>query len=154
MSIRIRKAQSSDTDCLSTLFKESRRRAVPQTDPAGSPVDEFQNQTQGEIVWLAVNDAQKVIGFISVKEADRFIHHLVVSSEYQPNEISSFLLRSLKPWLPLPYRLKCLATNQRGCAFYVKNGWREVERGGSPDGKFLVFEFGQSKPELVLTRST
>ena len=153
MSIQIRKALPADTANLSQLFLDSRRRAFHWNDAERYQLNDFQEQTKGEVILLAVDDDQRILGFISVLEPDRFIHHLFVSPDYQRSEIGTLLLRSLKSWLPQPYRLKCLAANQRGCAFYTKNGWREVERGTSEDGEFLVFEFGTasgSKPAPAL----
>jgi GNAT superfamily N-acetyltransferase len=154
MSIHIRKAQVSDTEGLAAIFQESRRRAFRQQDPARYQLDDFQKQTEKEVVFVAVDDEKKVLGFISVFEPDRFIHHMFVSSSYQQNEIGALLLRSLKSWLPEPYRIQCLAANQRGCAFYTKNGWREVERGAGEEGAFLVFELGKAKPMPVVAVST
>lgn len=154
MSIHIRKAQPADTAELAALFLESRRRAFHWHDAERYQLDDFQKQTEGEVIMVAVDDDKKVLGFISVWEPDRFIHHLFVSSDYQRSEIGTLLLRSLKSWLPQPYRLKCLVANQRACAFYLKNGWREVDRGNTEDGDHLVFEFGTAtgpKPAPALS---
>lgn len=141
MSISIRKAVPADTSDLSALFLESRRRAFHWKDPATFQTDDFTQQTAGEVVSVAVADDVKAVGFVSVFESDRFIHHLYVDANYQRSEIGKLLLASLTRWLPRPYRLKCLASNARASEFYRKNGWREISRGSDADGEFLLLEW-------------
>lgn len=141
MSINIRKAQPADTTDLANLFLESRRRAFHWKNPTTFQLADFEKETTGEVVSVAVADDQKVVGFISVWEPDRFVHHLFVDANYQRNEIGRLLLSSLTRWLPRPYRLKCVAANLRACEFYRKNGWQEVGRGNSDDGEYLLLEW-------------
>src|SRR6185295_8677621 len=108
---------------LASLFLESRRRTFHWKDPLEFQLADFEKQTTGEVVSVAVDQDEKIIGFVSVFESDRFIHHLFVHPDYQRNEIGRLLLGSLTRWLPRPYRLKCVAANQRACEFYRKNGW-------------------------------
>ena len=39
---------------------------------------------------------------------------------------------------PAAYRLKCLTANLPALAFYQKLGWREIGRGTSDDGTYLL----------------
>jgi len=141
MSISIRKARPTDTAALASLFLESRRRAFHWKDPLTFQLEDFEKQTTGEVVSVAVDQNEKILGFVSVFESDRFIHHLFVDANYQRNEIGKLLLGSLARWLPRPHRLKCVAANQRACEFYAKNGWQQVDRGVSEDGDFLLLEW-------------
>lgn len=141
MSISIRKAQPADTAALANLFQESRRRSFHWKSPQEFQLADFEKQTTGEVVWVAVDHNETILGFVSVYESDRFVHHLFVHPNYQRNEIGKLLLRSLDRWLARPYRLKCVVTNQGAREFYRKNGWLEIDRGVSEDGDFLLLEW-------------
>ncbi|GGF06952.1 GNAT family N-acetyltransferase [Hymenobacter cavernae] len=143
MSITIRKAQPNDSARLAEIFLQSRRSGFFWLDPERFQLDDFERQTQGEVVWVAEKDSE-LAGFISVDEADAFIHHLFVAPGYQRLGIGRHLLRSLREWLPTPYTLKCLAKNKKARAFYKKNNWRIVGEGRSGTGAYLVLEFGRA----------
>jgi len=48
---------------------------------------------------------------------------------------------SLEKWLPLPYRLKCVAQNELARAFYAKHGWTEISRATDENGEYLLLEY-------------
>jgi GNAT superfamily N-acetyltransferase len=140
--IKIRKAKASDILQLEKLFLITRRQTFKWENPDKFKLDDYEKATVGEIVFVAENENNKILGFISVwdKESPPFIHHLFVSSNHQREGIGMLLIRSLFDWLPLPYRLKCVARNTKAVAFYQKNGWVEVERGLSKEGEYLLLE--------------
>ncbi|OUJ71772.1 GNAT family N-acetyltransferase [Hymenobacter crusticola] len=146
MNLIIRKAQSSDSAQLAKIFLESRRSGFYWLDPERFQLDDFERQTQGEIVWVAEWNGE-LAGFISVEEEDAFIHHLFVAPGYQRLGIGRRLLQSLRTWLPTPYTLKCLTKNKKAQAFYKKNNWRIVGEGRSGTGAYLVLAFGSVVPK-------
>lgn len=126
----IRRATPADRPALAEIFLKARRAAFDWQDPASFALDDFDAQTEGEIILLAENTDGLPLGFVSVWEPDGFIHHLFVDPAHQGEGIGSLLLDDLHAWLLLPYRLKCLARNTRALAFYAKRGWRQVEDEG------------------------
>jgi len=70
MSVTIRKAKKEDSDFLANIFLESRRSAFSWEDPAKFKLEDFYNQTEGEIIFLAEDSHKKILGFISIWEQD------------------------------------------------------------------------------------
>ncbi|RYD19560.1 MAG: N-acetyltransferase, partial [Verrucomicrobiaceae bacterium] len=95
-----------------------------------------------EIIHVAEDpESGALLGFISVWSKEHFVHHLYVTPDQQRCGTGSALLRSLRSWLPLPYRLKCLEENHAALAFYRRHGWAELERGTDTLGDYLLMEY-------------
>lgn len=137
----IRAVVDSDVLALSRIFLASRRQAFQASNPETFSLSDFESQTEGELVFLAENECGTPLGFISIWEADSFVHHLFVDPQHQRKGVGERLLQSLESWLPRPYRLKCLAANQSALAFYRQMGWKEIGRGDDDLGEFLLMEF-------------
>jgi GNAT superfamily N-acetyltransferase len=140
-TIHIRRAEKHDHATLATIFLEARCCAYRWRDPVDLKLEDFAVQTAGEVIFLAEDEQQEILGFISVWVSDRFVHHLFVAPDHQHNGIGRCLLESLASWLPLPYRLKCNEKNLVARAFYTKNGWIEVGRGSDEHGDYLMLEY-------------
>src|ERR1017187_1168941 len=139
--ISIRRAEAKDSAVLARIFVESRLEAFYWQNPARFRLEDFVKETAGEAVFVAEDGSGKILGFISVWEPDRFVHHLYIAPDQQRRGIGKRLLESLLSWLPLPYRLKCKGRNETACAFYRKNDWVETGRGTDEHGEYLVLGF-------------
>ncbi|MBK1818378.1 GNAT family N-acetyltransferase [Luteolibacter yonseiensis] len=138
--IQIRRATASDHPELARIFLSVRRETFDWCDPSSFALEDFSIQTTGEVIYLAHDADERILGFISVWEADGFVHHLYVVKERQGEGIGTSLLRSLHPWLPLPYRLKCLTANSAARGFYSKHGWQDIATGSDPLGDYALME--------------
>lgn len=138
--IHIRRATVADCPDLSEIFLAARRQAFTWCDPASFHAGDFMDQTIGEAIYLAHDAESRTLGFISIWEQDRFVHHLYVAPEHQGRGVGTHLLHSLHTWLPFPYRLKCLLANTAARALYDKCGWREIEIGSDPLGDYVLME--------------
>src|SRR5882757_3789046 len=105
VQIRIRRAEAKDGAALARIFVESRLEAFYWQNPARFRLQDFEKETTGEAVFVAEDSSGKLLGFISVWEPDRFIHHLYISPGELRRGIGKQLLESLSSWLPLPYQL-------------------------------------------------
>lgn len=135
--VTIRLATSADSDELQTLFE----RFVGGADwlPAGSAKDtDFMKATDGERVYVAVSQEGYLVGTLTVWQPEAFIHFLFVDSQYQGQGIGTQLLESLAPWLPFPWKLKCLATNRRALEFYRRRGWKKLETSLDAQGTYFL----------------
>lgn len=140
--IKIRKAEPGDVRTLAQLFLDCRRATFDWEDPSKFQLQDFEKQTVGEVVFVAVGEKGRILGFISVwaEETPPFIHHLFISPQHQNNGVGQLLIESLTSWLPLPYHLKCLVKNIKALSFYRKKGWKEVGRGLTEEGEYLLLE--------------
>jgi GNAT superfamily N-acetyltransferase len=140
--ILIRKAKESDISQLEKLFLTSRQKTFTWDNPSKFKIEDYRKTTEGETVYIAEDDKQGIVGFISVWEHDTipFIHHLFISSDHLRKGIGKALLNSLFTWLPFPYRLKCITKNQNALKFYLKNNWKEIGQGVGEDGDYLLLE--------------
>jgi ribosomal protein S18 acetylase RimI-like enzyme len=142
MKIKIRKAVSDDIPQLERLFLEVRQATFTWENPNKFKLEDFRKSTKGETIFLAENDDEQIIGFISVWEHDcpAFIHHLFVSKAHQRQGIGRLLIDSISASIQLPYRLKCLVKNKNALNFYIKNNWSIVDKGFSEEGDYLLLE--------------
>lgn len=145
--IRIRLAETTDLADLAEIFLTTRLQAFHWCDPSSFRLQDFAIQTEGEIIHVAEDPRSgKLLGFISVWSKEHFIHHLYVVPDRQRDGTGSALLHSLRSWLPVPYRLKCLRDNHAALAFYRKHGWIELNRGSDALGDYLLMEYDGGGP--------
>ncbi|RYD36628.1 MAG: N-acetyltransferase [Verrucomicrobiaceae bacterium] len=141
--ILIRPATTADHPALAGIFISSRRHAFPWEDPRCLQTEDFEAQTEGEVIRLAEEASTgQPLGFISVWTPERFIHHLFVHPARLGQGIGRLLLDDLASWLPHPWRLKCKTANQAAHGFYLHLGWRELCRVDDPTGEYALMEFG------------
>lgn len=140
MEIRLRQATPEDSAALATLFLEVRRATFVWKNSAEFKLGDFEVQTLAETITIAENERGELLGFVSVWEPDSFVHHLFVAQAFQGRGVGRALLEGLASWLSPPLRLKCAAANIRARAFYHSQGWREIERGLSEDGPYVLIQ--------------
>src|ERR1700722_8527762 len=107
MEINIRRAEAKDSAALARIFVDSRLAAFYWQNPARFRLEDFEKETAGETGFVAEDGNGELLGFISVWEPERFIHHLYIAPGELRRGIGKLLLESLSSWLPLPYQLKC-----------------------------------------------
>lgn len=133
----IRPAHSFDSDELQALFERFIRESEWLPKGATDKAD-FATTTAEERIFVAVSEAGQLVGAVTVWEPESFIHWLFVDSSCQGQGIGTRLLQSLRPWLPYPWKLKCLATNRRALEFYRRRGWVKLETGIGDQGTYFV----------------
>ncbi len=135
--ITIRLALPLDSADLQSLYERFLRDA--DLLAGGSSEDhDFAATTQGERVIVAVSQVGELIGVVSVWEPESFIHCLFVDRKYQGQGVGTELLKSLTPWLPFPWKLKCLASNRNALDFYRRRGWTKLETGRGDQGTYFL----------------
>ncbi|HEX7607210.1 MAG TPA: GNAT family N-acetyltransferase, partial [Usitatibacter sp.] len=124
-AIAVRPALPADREALSSLYRRCRMLAEWLPAPERSRSD-FDRDTRGEKIWVAVGEGGGIDGFVALWERDSFIHHLYVLPEARRQGVASALLDALAGHFPLPWRLKCVRLNSVALDFYSKRGWKEV----------------------------
>src|SRR6218665_2921737 len=141
MLLTIREFKETDRDQLRKLYIEVRFESFEWLRKDNFIKDTFDKDTEGERIVVA-EYGQKIVGFISVWEAESFVHHLYISAHFQRQGIGSALLNKIKSSTQLPLKLKCLQNNDKGIKFYSKSGWIAKAEGISAEGLYTLFEFG------------
>jgi GNAT superfamily N-acetyltransferase len=138
--IVIREAIAADTAAVADIFLTVRQQTFYWIDAHTFHLSDFEKQTEGERIFVAVIPTGDIVGFMAVWENARFIHHLFILPSYQRQGVGQQLVASLFAWLPLPYLLKCLVQNVTAQAFYNKNGWQQLEVGNMDGEEFILYE--------------
>lgn len=129
MGILVRPAAAQDWPAMRRLFLASRRHTFPWLTVEELKLTDLDEQTVGEMIWVAQDAGGEVVGFISLLEEDHFIHHLYIATAYHQRGVGKSLLQSLPRWNTQPYQLKCLKCNDYALAFYVACGFSRVGEG-------------------------
>ncbi|CDG82045.1 GNAT family N-acetyltransferase [Janthinobacterium agaricidamnosum] len=140
--INVRPATGADLAALRELFLATRRQAYTWMAGATFELADLERQTQGETMLVAQNAEGALAGFVSVWEADHFIHHLYVDYRQHRRGIGRALLAALPGWPLQAYSLKCLCRNHAAAAFYRACGFVQTGSGTAEDGDYLVFQSG------------
>ena len=139
---RVRPFAEPDRAAVEAIYRECRAEAT-WLPPAAREHSDFAGDTAGETLFVAVGSDDHPLGFVSVWEPDRFIHHLYVRSEVRDRGIGKALLSSLNTRLPMPWKLKCLTANDAALAFYASQGWIKISSDVGEEGPYWVLEKSQ-----------
>lgn len=138
--IKIRELISGDRPQLEELFLKVRQETFLWTDTSAFALSDFEYDTEGERILVAVCD-EEIVGFISVWMEDPFIHHLYVAPAFQGKGVGKALLSAIFKETIAPLQLKCLLRNDKAIAFYKRNGFIEKQRVASESGDYILFEY-------------
>jgi GNAT superfamily N-acetyltransferase len=137
--MQIRGAAPEDALALRELYLSSRRSNFTWLDTTGFRLADFDRDTEGEDVSVAVEGGE-LIGFISLCLPDNFVHHLHVRDAHRGKGVGKALLDAGLARLQMPATLKCMTLNVRAAKFYSGLGWRIRDAGTGPDGPYCLFE--------------
>lgn len=117
------------------IYASAWNKALPAAKRRISTVD-FAKETEGERILVAVSDG-KVAAFVSIWEADWFVHLLYVSPFAQGKGLGSALvLHAQRLATHHPLSLKCQLLNTGALTFYAALGFQKTRETGED-------EFGQ-----------
>lgn len=139
----IRSCTERDRAALCGLYLAARRQAFHWLDTSQFRLEDFDRDTEGELIWVA-SEGGRPVGFISVWEPENFIHNLFVHPDATGLGVGSALLDRSLDEIGRPATLKCLSQNTRAREFYLAKGWRIAAEGHGPDGPFLLMRFGDA----------
>ena len=122
---QIREARESDVPELEKLFLSVRQETFKWENPKNFKIEDYKKSTEGEKVFVAEKD-QAIAGFVSIWEADSFIHNLFVYPKYQGVGIGKQLLKKAVESVPHPITMKVVTYNIKACGFYESQGWKKV----------------------------
>ncbi|HCH6293860.1 TPA: GNAT family N-acetyltransferase [Vibrio parahaemolyticus] len=123
--MEIIKFQSHHLDAVKKLYRDSRLATFTWQDSVLFEFSDFARDTEDEDIWVA-NKSNEILGFVSIWESDKFIHHLFVS----PNNLRSGVGLKLLDFARQRYSnlsLKCFTQNSNAIGFYRSQGFTIVE---------------------------
>jgi ribosomal protein S18 acetylase RimI-like enzyme len=137
--LSVRPFEEKDRSAVESIYRECLSGATWLPSVVKEKLD-FARDTEGEVLLVAAGSDDAPQGFVSVWEAEAFIHHLYVRNGSQQQGIGKQLLDALAARLPRPWRLKCVRANRRALAFYLAQGWMEVSSGIGESGPYVLLE--------------
>ena len=141
----IRPFIEADRKILMQIYLESRRETFKWLDTSSMSLTDFDRDTAGEAIWVATQD-DNLVGFVSVYQAENFIHNLFILTKWLSQGVGSQLLKTALANVGRPARLKCLVQNTRAISFYRAKGWKKVGEGSSEDGEYHLLQLITEKP--------
>ncbi|UJB71943.1 GNAT family N-acetyltransferase [Acaryochloris sp. 'Moss Beach'] len=142
MKFDTRPYQPGDLLTLREIYLASRTVAFTWESPQGYQLEDFDQVTEDEVIWVAtVGD--RPVGFIAWWPPQNFVHHLFIDPHFTRRGIGSALLKSCLAQVGRPVSLKCVQRNASAIAFYVSQGWRIASTGQSPEGAYYRMVFDQ-----------
>ncbi|WP_273150859.1 GNAT family N-acetyltransferase [Methylophaga thiooxydans] len=134
---------------LRQLYLETRLATFVWLDCSGFTLTDFDRDTEGERIWVAM-DSGRVVGFLSVWEPANFIHHLYVCTDSLRTGIGTKLLDACKS-THAELSLKCLAQNQQAISFYKSSGFEIHSAEGSGLERYYLMQYSIGiKPKLCV----
>jgi len=141
--MKVRPAIDADLPVLARIYLRGRREIFPWQDHESFRLEDFAEQTEGEVIRVAENGAGEVTGFLSVWEPENFVHHLFVADGHRGTGTGRALLEDLRCRMPGPFRLKCIAANTAALGFYRRLGWIVAGHGEAGESPYLLLEWGK-----------
>lgn len=140
--LQVRQATIHDHDALREIYYKSRAQYFTWMDASKLMPEDFERDTQGELVLVATNGSS-VLGFVAVWVPDHFIHHLYVHPEFMGQRVGAKLLQACYETFDTspPLTLKCIKENAKALRFYRSQGWRSKGEGVSPNGPYYLMEY-------------
>lgn len=136
----IRLFSESDRRDLQEIYLETRTHAFNWINSKLFKADDFDRDTEGEIIWVATRST-RLLGFVSVWKPENFIHNLFVRPDAARQGVGSALLDECLNNIGRPVVLKCGVQNYKARDFYLAKGWRTASEGEGADGKYLLMHF-------------
>ncbi len=129
-TLRIRRAEPSDTDALAALFTATRAAAVPAMPPPTHSPEEDRAFLAGLLVgdatiWVAESSDGHPVGFAVIEGS--WLHSLYVHPEHAGGGIGSALLDVVKAERPDGFCLWVFESNLPARTFYRERGLVELE---------------------------
>jgi len=139
MNILVREFEEADRASLRQLYVASRRAAFTWIAAESHQALDFDAHTQGEVILVAVANAQTV-GFASIWKPDSFVHNLFVHPSFMRQGVGSVLLTRCARYCADAPTLKCMKANVNAMQFYTAQGWTVRQENLGPEGPYLLMQ--------------
>lgn len=139
--MEITKMRESNVTRLRELYLDVRQGAFSWLNTESYLLSDFERDTKGESIYVAM-EGEEILGFISIWDADNFIHHLYLSLNAQGQNVGSKLVGFAISLNPKSLKLKCMVKNESAIRFYEKNGFVKESKVMDSEGGYYLLCFG------------
>ena len=137
--LELRRARPAELPACAKLYVRVLTDTFTWMAPERHSVSDFQRAARDEVVYVAL-EAGRIVGLASVYAPQTFLHSLYVTE--RGRGIGKALLDHVSADTGGMLQLKCQAANTRAQAFYVREGFRQVEAGADDGIAWLRFVRG------------
>lgn len=145
--LTIRRARAEELEPCADLYVAVLRETFTWLPPERHQPEKFLEDAQREEVYVAL-DGNRIVGLAAFYRPQNFIHSLYVTE--RGRGIGKALLEHLEATSNGPLALKCQAKNVRAQAFYLREGFKAVERGVTDDIAWVRLVRKKRWPKLNL----
>jgi GNAT superfamily N-acetyltransferase len=132
----IRAYSPADAEACARIFDRAWHAGHPYA-PRDIGRAAFEAETRGERILVAEAEGV-IVGFASLHEPGRFIHHLYVDPDRRGQGIGAALLERALAVTEGKASLKCQTRNVQALAFYRRHGWTPGDEGEGPYGPWVL----------------
>ena len=137
MSVAIRPYVPADITACVSIFDRAWHAGHPYA-PRVIEEKVFAAETADEALFVAVDERDKAIGFVSIYMPQGFVHHLYVDPPHSGRGVGTKLLSHAVAVARGSATLKCQTRNETALAFYRRLGWIEVAAGTGEFGPWVA----------------
>ncbi|MFO1015871.1 MAG: GNAT family N-acetyltransferase [Caulobacteraceae bacterium] len=130
MSLEVRPARSGELQTCAEIYERAARATFTWFDLENLQ-ERFLADAEEEEVHVAVEDG-RMLGLAALYRPDSFLHSLYIDDGARGRGVGLALLHYIDRIADGPVSLKVQVLNHRARAFYAREGFKIVEKGGEP----------------------
>lgn len=131
--------EGRDLEALRHFYLKIRRKTFPWKDIENFALEDFEKDSEGEVVDVAELNGV-LVGFISVWQPDDFVHSLYVDESAHGQGIGKALMAKGLLHLQRPVCLKCQSKNTQALDIYAHWGWKKIDQGGEGAHQYWMLQ--------------
>ena len=138
--LKVRDFAELDREIVSAIYVDSRKFGFPFLEASQFKNEDFERDTEGEVILVA-EFQHKIVGFASYVEEKSFLHNLYLDPKETGKGFGQAFFHNIIQRTGGSLSLKCVVKNYRALAFYQKLGMAITDEGETDAGKHYILEY-------------
>ncbi|HWH17001.1 MAG TPA: GNAT family N-acetyltransferase [Allosphingosinicella sp.] len=143
--LSVRPAEAGDLDAVAWVWRES-ALSMDGVVPDVPPLEKLRSRVDAELrlgwdLYVAVR-SERVVGMLAIKPSDALLDQIFVSPAEQGRGVGKALLDVAKAVMPMGFRLRMAASNEKARRFYEREGMAWTGNGIHPWTSIPVHFYG------------